>query len=155
MVLAYSKCIFIIMKTNNHILFKLSAKLLISATVLIVLFGNGTQVHAVFNHFLDLGDFHAYVHAHPADADHNQANEFDGKDDHQHTTVTIELDGTLNQKVVHQNYTDENFSTVAVGLSCNQDIADANPVFLDLPPPDFLVESDHLYSLSLRGPPLG
>ncbi|MFO7844918.1 MAG: hypothetical protein R6V27_00035 [Balneolaceae bacterium] len=135
--------------------FKSTARLLIIANVLCVLFGNGAHLHSVFSHFSDHGDIHAYVHAHPADSDHNQTNESDGKDDHQHVSATLDLIGTLSQKIVEQDFSDENFTTVAGVLSHNQNIVDANPVFLDLPPPDFLVESDHFYSFSLRGPPLG
>lgn len=146
---------FLFVKKINHILFKLSAKLLITAVVLCVLFGNGTHLHTVFNHLSDHVDFHAFVHAHHVDTNHNSAEEFDKKDTHQHPTVSIDLEGTLTQKTVHKAYTEENFFTVAGEFPGVHSTKEVNEIFLDLPPPDLLILSDHYYSLSLRGPPTG
>lgn len=143
------------MSLHNHILFKISAKLLIAASVLCVLFGNGTHVHSVFDHFSDLGEIHIYVHAHPADSNHNHNSGLDGKDTHQHPTVTIDLEGTLTQKTVNKAFTDEVISTEAGEIPSVHNKKEVNPLFLDLPPPELLILSDLFSSHSLRGPPLG
>lgn len=142
------------MENNNHILFKLSAKLLIVASVFCVLFGNSTHVHTVFDHFKDHGHIHVYVHAHDA-VNHDHNSEFDGKDDHQHPTASVELDGTLSQKTVNKVLIDEIIFTEAGLIPSMYVVKEANPLYLDLPPPDFLILSEYFYSLSLRGPPLG
>lgn len=146
---------FPIVKTHNYILFKLSAKLLIAASVLYVLFGNGTHVHTVFDQFTDHGHIHVYVHAHDADTKHDHNSGFDGKDDHQHPTATIDLDGTLSQKTVFKVITVENIFTEAGVIPSIYSMKEVNPLYLDLPPPDFLISTEYYYTLSLRGPPLG
>lgn len=143
------------MKTCNCILFRLSAKLVIAASVLCVLFGNGTHVHAVFDNFSDHGNIHTYLHTHPADANHDHKSEFDGKDDHQHPIATIDLDGTLSQKTVYKVLTVENIFTEAGVTPSIYSIKEMNPLYFDLPPPDFLISTEYYYTLSLRGPPLG
>lgn len=159
MVPFHSKCIFSSVDKNSHILFKLSAKLLIAASLFCVLFGNGTHLHSVFDHFLDHGHIHAYVHAHPADSnyDHNYnyAEEFDREDAHQHPTATIDLEGILAPKTVDIVFSDEINFTEAGEIPSVHNIKEVNPLFLDLPPPDPLVLSIHFSSFSLRGPPLG
>lgn len=71
---------------------------MIAASVLCVLFGNGTHLHTVFDHFSEHSDIHIYVHAHPADASHGHTPEFDDNETHLHPTATVELEGRLTQK---------------------------------------------------------
>ena len=140
--------------SNNHI-FRISAKLLIAASFLCVLFGNGTHMHSVFDHFSDHGDIHAYVHAHTAESNHDHTSEFDEKDTHQHPTATIELEGTLTHKSVMKVSSDENTSNEAGVIPVAHSYKTVNPLFSDLPPPDLIFLSDHFSSHSLRGPPVG
>ncbi len=152
---AHSKCIFIMLKKHNHILYKFSANLLIVASVLCVLFGNGTHVHTVFDQFSDHGDMHVYMHSHHADTNHDHKSDFDGKDDHQHSTATVDLDGTLSQKTVYKVLTDQNIFTESGEIPSIYSMKELNPLYLDLPPPDFLILPEYFYSSSLRGPPIG
>jgi hypothetical protein len=141
-------------KNNRHIVFRLSARLLITAVVLCVLFGNGTHLHTVFDHLSDHGDIHAILHAHPTEAGHSNTDE-DDNDAHDHPTVTVELEGTLAQKTVHEALTD---ITIAAGAGIIPGVHGTdhgNPLFLDLPPPDLLVLYGNSSPLSLRGPPTG
>jgi hypothetical protein len=138
-----------------HFLYKSTIKLLIIASVLCVLFGNGTHIHSVFDHFSDHGDLHSYVHAHPADSNHSHNRELDDKGAHQHPTATIDLAGTLIQKASSKVIVFSNEAYVNVeGVSIHF-FRQHNPVFLDLPPPDFILSPEFDSSLSLRGPPLG
>ncbi|WP_428236511.1 hypothetical protein [Gracilimonas sp.] len=144
-------------KLNNHILFKSAANLVIVASILCVLFGNGLHVHALFDHIFDHGDVHAFVHIHSNEQDqnHSHAKEFDDKDAHRHPTATVELTGTLNQKTTNKVSTNtELFSSPAV-LSSQRTLQSPILLYLDLPPPDHLYQSNHFSSYSLRGPPLG
>lgn len=145
---------FQIVNLNNNI-FRISAKLLIAASVLCVMFGNGAHLHPFFDHISDHGDIHAYMHAHPADSDHDHAKEFDGKDDHQHATATVDITATLTQKTVSKSFTNDHIINEAGVIPSVHSRKEVNPLFLDLPPPDLLVLSVHFSSLSLRGPPLG
>lgn len=145
-----------ILNVNNK-LFKLCAKLLIIASMLCVLFGNGTHIHAVFDHIFDHGDVHVFVHSH-SDApsqDHNHTDESDDINTHNHPTATVDLAGTMIQNTTNTFYgTTDIFS--ASGVSSSHSISETpNPLFLDLPPPDDLYQSWYFSSYSLRGPPLG
>lgn len=135
-------------------MFKLSANLLLVASVLCVLFGNGTHVHIV-DHITAHSHFHAHahVHAHNANTSHDANSGFNGNDDHQHPIASVELDGRLSQKTVNDVLNDDVFFTVAGALS-SFSMKEVNPIYLDLPPPVFLFSSEYYYSLSLRGPPL-
>lgn len=155
MVPVYSKCIFVVVKKISHILFKLSAYLLIAAIALCVMFGNGTHVHTAFDHFSDHGDIHASVHAHHADTNYDRVTEFDGKDEHQHHTATVDLVGTFSQKTSLKSFSGIT-NILAVGeFSRFHILKEQNPILLDLPPPDLLLPPRHFSSLTSRGPPLG
>jgi len=158
---------------HNHILFKLSARLLIIASILCVLFGYGTHLH--INVAFDHGDIqaHTIVHvhsnsSHPPTAqghDHTPNHHTNPKNDathtehdqtqlHQHDTATVDLAGTLSQNA-STAYSDHTnlFSAPAV-LAGLFDAHTISVWYLDLPPPDLLWHSDSYSSFSLRGPPL-
>lgn len=143
------------MNFKNHILYRLSAKLLITASLLCVCFGNGIHVHTVFDQFSDHGDIHVYVHAHTADANHDHELELDENNDHQHPTATVDLNGTLSQNTVKTVFADENIYSEVGVISSVYSMKEVNPLYMNLPPPDFIIVSEYFNSLSLRGPPLG
>jgi len=155
LVLVHSKCIFLALEKSSHILFKLSANLLIAAIALCVMFGNGTHVHTVFDHFSDHGDIHAFVHVHPVDSKDDHNPEFDDEDTHQHPTATVELAGTLTQKTSNKVFSDTDGFSAVGGFTRSHVLKEQNPELLDLPPPDFIVSPQYFSSLFLRGPPLG
>ncbi|MFP8489943.1 hypothetical protein ACKGJO_12715 [Gracilimonas sp. Q87] len=138
-------------------MFKQTARLLIVASVLCVFLGNGVHFHGIFDHIFDHGDIHAFVHSHSEDQaqSHSHAEEFDDRDAHQHPTPTVDLTGTLTQKTTSKASTNtELFSTPAV-LSSQRPLESSILLYLDLPPPVHLYQSNHFSSYSLRGPPLG
>ncbi|MBD3617100.1 MAG: hypothetical protein HUJ22_11070 [Gracilimonas sp.] len=105
----------------------------------------------------DHGDVHAFVHSHSDDQDqnHSHAEAVDDKDAHQHPTATIDLTGTLTQKTTNKASTKSDLFSSPEILS-NYSISQT-PIllYLDLPPPDHLYQSNPFSSYSLRGPPLG
>lgn len=134
-----------------------TARLLIVATVLCVFFGSGVHVHALFDHLFDHGDVHTFVHSHSSDQtqNHSHAEEFDGKDEHQHPTATVNLTGTITQKTTGKVLTNIEIFSASGVLSSRKNAQSSVLLYLDLPPPDHLFQSNHLSSHSLRGPPLG
>lgn len=144
-------------KLSQKIVFKQTAKLLIVASVLCVFFGNGVHFHAIFNHIFDHGDIHAFVHSHSDDHDqnHNHAEEVDDKDAHQHPTATVDLTGTLTQKTTSKTSVNTELFSAPGVLSSQRTLQPPILLYLDLPPPDYLHQSNHFPSYSLRGPPLG
>jgi hypothetical protein len=144
-------------KSTQKIAFKQTARLLIVASVLCVLFGNGVHVHALFDHMFEHGDVHAFVHSHSDDQsrNHSHAKEFDDKDAHQHPTATVDLTGTLTQKTTNKAYTNTDFFSAPDISSSKRTLQSPILLYLDLPPPDHLYQSNHFSSYSLRGPPMG
>lgn len=125
--------------------------------MLCVFFGNGVHVHALFDHMFEHGDVHAFVHSHSEDQtqNHGHAKEIDDKGAHQHPTATVDLTGTLTQKTTSKASTNtELFSTPAV-LSSQRSLQSVILLYLDLPPPNHLYQSNPFSSFSPRGPPLG
>ncbi|WP_340106195.1 hypothetical protein [Rhodohalobacter sp. 8-1] len=145
-----------IIKLKN-ILFKLTAKLLILASMLCVLFGNGTHIHTVFDHISDHSDVHVFVHSHSGDHSqgHNHTSNFDDIGTHHHPTASVDLVGTMSQKTTITSFDYSDVISAAGGLSSLSISETPIPLFLDLPPPDDLYKSWHVSSNSLRGPPLG
>jgi len=141
----------------NHIAFRSAAKLLIVASALCVFFGNGVHVHAIFDHILDHGDVHTFVHSHSEDQNqsHSHSDEFDNKDAHQHPTATVDLTGTLTQKTTSKASTNTELFYAPGIFSSQRTLRPPILLYLDLPPPDLLFQSNHFSSYSLRGPPLG
>ncbi|MDX1591621.1 MAG: hypothetical protein R3283_06650 [Balneolaceae bacterium] len=138
-------------------MFNYVANLVITASVLCVLFGNGVHVHAIFDHIFDHGDLHAFVHSHAEDQsqNHSHAEEFSDENTHQHPTATVNLIGTLTQKTISKVFEDsELFSSSAI-LTSNIFTKASILLYLDRPPPDPLYQSEHFSSYTLRGPPVG
>lgn len=142
---------------ENNKLCKHTARLLIIAGMLCVLFGNGSHIHTVLDHMSDHGGIHLFVHSH-SDVpfqDHHHPGGFDDNTTHHHPTATVDLTGTLTQKTTGTSF-DSGIVFYASGASSGHTISETpNPLFLDLPPPDDLYQSRYFSSYSLRGPPLG
>jgi len=128
---------------TRKIVFKQTARLLIVASVLCVLFEHG--------------DVHAFVHTHSEDQtqNHSHAEEFDDKDAHQHPTASVDLTGTLTQKTTSKADTNPDPFSAPDVLSSQRTLQSPVLLYLDLPPPDHLNQSTPFSSYSLRGPPLG
>ena len=145
------------LKNNN--LYRTAAKLVIAATLLYTMFGSGVHIHALFDHIFDHGDVHVLVHTHndthQKSHSHSHSNELEGKDTHQHPTVTVDLTRTLVQKSALKDITKDNSSFSAAVSSTLQYQETLIPLYLDLPPPDHLHQTTYLSSYSLRGPPMG
>jgi hypothetical protein len=133
---------------------KITAKLILTAIFICILFGNGLHLHSVFNHLFDHGDIHAYVHIHSSDSSDEHNPEFDDKDAHQHPTATVQLTGTLTQKTTSKASTNTDIFSVSGALSSRKTSQFPRLHYLDLPPLDLFYQSNHFSSLSLRGPPL-
>lgn len=144
-------------KINENIAFKQTARLLIVASILCVFFGNGVHVHALFDDLFEHGDVHAFVHSHSENhvQNHSHEEEFDEKDTHQHPTATVDLTGTLNQKTISKASTNTRLFSVPAVFSSQRTLESPILLYLDLPPPDHLYQFNHFSSYSLRGPPLG
>lgn len=142
---------------TRKIAFKQTARLLIVASVLCVFFGNGVHVHALFDHMFEHGDVHAFVHSHSEDQaqNHSHTEAFDDRDTHQHPTATVDLTGTLSQKTTSKAFTNTVLFSTAGIVKSQRTLQSPILLYLDLPPPDHLYESNPLSSYSLRGPPLG
>lgn len=138
-------------------MFRHTARILIVASVLCVIFGNGVHVHAMFGHIFDHGDVHAFVHSHSGDQtqNHSHSKEFDDKDAHQHPTATVDLTATLTQETISKLTTINDIYSSSGILSVCGVSKTLNPLCLDLPPPDLLYYPDYYSSKSTRGPPLG
>jgi hypothetical protein len=146
-----------VIKVNENIAFKQTARLLIVASILCVFFGNGVHVHTMFDHLFDHGNVLAFVHSHSDDQDqnHSHAEEFDEKDAHQHPTATVDLTGILTQKTTNKASTSTDSFSFQGFLSSYSISQSPILLYLDLPPPDHLYQFNHFSSTSLRGPPLG
>lgn len=136
-------------KAQDHIMFKLTAKLLLVSSFLCILFGSGLHIHPIFDH----GELHAAVHAHSSDV--VTTGEMLSEDSpSQHQVSSVELTGVLshNQKTTVDSPTTLVFSSVFAGLIY---YPQKQPLTLfDLPPPKHVPTLYHLSSFSLRGPPV-
>jgi len=149
-----------VIKNKKSTFFKLSANLLIIASVVCVLFGNGTHLHSVFDHFSDHGDIHIHLHAHSSDSGvedtgHAHSSDLDDRDAHEHPTATVDLNGTISQKTSNSSF-DIEISSLAVGLFTEFSfVQEYSLEFQNLPPPKTPHSTDFFSSLLLRGPPVG
>ena len=141
----------------SHITFRFTARLLIVASALCVFFGNGVHIHAIYDHVFEYGDVHAFLHSHSEDQtqNHSHAEEFDDKDTHQHPTATVDLTGTLTQKITSKASTDTKLFSAPGFFSSQRTLHSPILLYLNLPPPDHLYQFNFFSSYSLRGPPLG
>ena len=141
------------MRTNT--ITKISAKWLIVASLLCVLFGNGVHIHSLLDHIFDHGDIHVFVHAH--DHQHNSDHEDHDKSDpetEQHDVAKVDLNGVLSQSRIQ--LTADDFVSQFVAVIPEMEQLDNSETIeeLNLPPPDVSYSDFLPLSNSLRGPPL-
>lgn len=136
-------------KVEDHIICRLTAKLLLVSSFLCILLGNGLHIHPIFDH----GEFHAVVHAHSSDVVKTGKTLFDDSNS-QHQVPYAELAGVLshNQKTTVDSPTTLVLSSVFSSLVF---YPQKQPLTLfDLPPPKHVPSLYHLSSFFLRGPPI-
>lgn len=140
---------------RQHRITKISAKLLIIASLVCVLFGNGVHVHSLMDHIFDHGDVHVVVHAHdhPNNTSKEERHTSDReKDDHQ--VAKVDLTGILSQSRLSVSHPDLITPIVAVVLEWDFPASSDNVFELDLPPPEIDYPVFSPSSFSLRAPPL-
>lgn len=136
-------------KVEDHIIYRLNAKLLLVSSFLCILFGNGLHIHPIFDH----GELHAVVHAHSSDVVKTGKTLIDDSNG-QHQVPSVELTGVLshNQKTAVDSPTTLVLSSVFSGLVF---YPQKQPLTLfDLPPPKHVPTLYLLSSFSHRGPPV-
>jgi len=133
----------------------LSAKLLIVASLVCVLFGNGVHVHYMVDHLIDHGDVHIVLHA------HNQSQDAQTEDHHtsdqekdSHQVAEVDLTGILSHSRLSVSHPDVIAPIVAVVLEWDFPASSDNVFELDLPPPEIDYPVFSPSSFSLRAPPL-
>lgn len=141
-------------RLKNHIAFKQTATLLITGSLLCVLFGEGTHLHSVLDHLFDHGDIHTVVHAHSSDETTTES-AFHGDEKHQHEVSSLDLNGIFTQSSKHK----VSVSQILVASVPMPDLVSLwvnrqQPTLFNLPPPERISSQYHSYSFSLRGPPV-
>lgn len=136
---------------------KVCANLILIGFSLSILFGQGIHFHTIFDHLFDHGDIHVYVHSHShsSDHEHDEGTGFDLKDSHNHPIAKLNLK-SVRTTTPHQNGFQVSQSFAGVISGDSESIADhLHATYLDLPPPYRISDIYHLYSFSLRAPPVG
>ena len=132
------------------------ALLIVGASLFCVLFGQGAHFHDVAIHIGKHFDIHAHVHAHESHEEPFQAPTDQSDDDHRHEVKTAsDIIGTLTSQNKVEAY--ELAESVLSQLASSElTVPEPReiPFLFDLPPPRPVVNRYHLFSLTLRGPPL-
>jgi len=140
-------------KFTQHTLFKQIARLIITGTVFIILFGKGVHIHSILDHLFDHADIHVTLHAHPSD-DHQPESGLENEDHHQHPIASIDLSGTLTQSAKKKTVPETNVLAFAVPEKTNSVMNNSPPAPLAQPPPDLKLIQYHSFFFSLRAPPV-
>ncbi len=142
------------LKLLDHTAFKKAANLLIFGSMLCILFGEGTHLHSVFDHFSDHGDIHAGVHAHSSNEVQAESS-FNGEKDHRHEVASADIDGVLAQSVKSRVELTRAFAVPPFPIDLVSHLNNQPSVFFNLPPPVKVASQYSSLSFSLRAPPLG
>tara|TARA_R110000868_G_scaffold1211_2_gene9369 strand:+ start:96229 stop:96666 length:438 start_codon:yes stop_codon:yes gene_type:complete len=142
-------------KLYKNSITKISARLLLVASLLFVWFGNGVHIHSQISHIFDHGDVHVYVHVHDnsdsgSQNDHHASN----PEDDQHIVATVDLFGVLSQSRTLATQTDLMTSIVTVVPDWDFNAGSVIVYEFNLPPPDKSSSEFLSSSFSLRAPPL-
>ena len=144
------------LKIYIHSVKKITSLLIVAASLLCVLFGQGTHFHDLAIHIGEHFDVHAHVHAHESHDEPMQADRNNEENKHQHAVSTASnIIGTLTSPI--QVNTDTKVHTV-ISLVAESNLVnpdfDEIPFLFDLPPPRPAMNQYHLSSFSHRGPPI-
>ncbi|MEO9887039.1 MAG: hypothetical protein ABJR05_14630 [Balneola sp.] len=136
---------------------RLTAKLLIVASMLCVLFGNGVHLHPEIDHFFDHGDMHVLVHAHEHSDDSNgEDHHSSSPEDEKHEVAKVDLYCVLAQSKSFPAQCDLFIASVKFISGLNVNLSSGVVAYeFDLPPPDIGLSEFASLSISFRGPPIG
>ncbi|MBO6792792.1 MAG: hypothetical protein JJ895_02685 [Balneolaceae bacterium] len=140
---------------KQHSITKISAKLLIVASLACVLFGNGVHIHSMVDHIFDHGDLHVLIHAHDHSSDTSEEGQHTSdQENDNHQIAKVDLFGVLSQTNLLATYSNLKISFVMVIQDWDIHTGSVIVYELDLPPPDKSSSEFLSSSHSLRAPPL-
>ena len=142
--------------SNKHIVQITTGLLIVAATFICILFGQGAHLHDLDIHIGDHLDVHAHVHAHDSQSEQTQTDRNQENDTHQHeVSTTNDIIGTLTSPY---QVSPDIQSFIVLGLDSGADAVNLtlqqSPTLFDLPPPRPAGNQHHLSSFSRRGPPI-
>ncbi|WP_445664695.1 hypothetical protein [Fodinibius sp. AD559] len=129
------------------------AYLIVVGSLFCIVFGQGLHIHSISLHFEDHVDVHAHVHAHESTEEDSEGS--GGTDGHQHEVSTSDIIGTLTTSTpIEIDVQAATYIFVAPVIHTIENNIGATPTLFDLPPPRPVANQYHLFSFSLRGPPI-